>query len=203
MLENKSIIKKFFYSPLEFSNKLVTMKLISLDYIQDLLKIAFEPDIWKYTPTKILNDDDLVYYVHNAIMEHKSEKGAAFVIIDNQTGKIAGSTRISNISLPDKRAEIGWTWLGKDFHGKGFSKASKFELLRFLFEELQFQRVEFKTDVRNLKARKSLLSTGAKEDGILRSHTYLGDNYWRDSIYYSILLKEWNEVKKNNFKEYL
>lgn len=203
MLENKEIIKKIFYSPLEFNNKLVTMKLVSLDHIQDLHKIAFEAEIWKYTPTKVFNDDDLMNYVYNAVMEYQNEKGAAFVIIDNLSGKIAGSTRISNISLADKRAEIGWTWLGKDFHGKGFSKASKFELLRFLFEELKFQRVEFKTDVRNLKARKSLLSTGAKEDGVLRSHTYLGDNYWRDSIYYSVLLKEWEDVKKNNFKEYL
>lgn len=203
MLENKTIIKKLFYSPFEFSNERVTMKLISYDNIQELLKVAFEPEIWKYTPTKIFTNDDLIYYVNAAIMEYQNEKGAAFVIIDNKSGKIAGSTRISNISMPDKRAEIGWTWLGKDFHGKGLSKASKFELLRFLFEELQFQRVEFKTDVRNLQARKSLISTGAKEDGVLRSHTYLGDNYWRDSVYYSILLKEWEEVKKNNFKEYL
>ncbi len=73
-------------------------------------------------------------------------------------------------------------------------------MIKYCFEELEFERVELKTDVLNLPARKAMIRLGLKEEGILRSHTLMTHNRRRDTIYYSVLKSEWAELKaKNNW----
>ena len=74
-------------------------------------------------------------------------------------------------------------------------------MLQYAFESLNLERVEFKTDVLNLQARKALKKIGAIEEGILRSHTLMTNNRRRDTIYYSILKNEWLQMKKSIFKD--
>ncbi len=63
-------------------------------------------------------------------------------------------------------------------------------MLNYAFKELGMLRVEFKTDVLNLPARKALLRLGATEEGVLRSHTLMTHGRRRDTIYYSFLKGE-------------
>ena len=93
-----------------------------------------------------------------------------FTIIDKFTGRIAGSSSIGNISFHDLRFEIGWSWLGKDFRSTGINRHAKFAMMKYGFEVLNFERIEFKTDVLNERARNGLRKIGAAEEGILRSH---------------------------------
>jgi len=60
------------------------------------------------------------------------------------------------------------------------------------------QRVEIKTDVLNMAARKAVAKIGMVEEGILRSHTQMIRNRRRDSIFYSLLKSEWEGVKEKN-----
>jgi len=73
--------------------------------------------------------------------------------------------------------------------------------MKYAFDELKFERVEFKTDVMNARARKGLENVGGKEEGILRSHMTMWNNRRRSSIYYSVLKEEWPGLKKTIFKE--
>jgi RimJ/RimL family protein N-acetyltransferase len=68
--------------------------------------------------------------------------------------------------------------------------------MEYAFEVLQCERVEFKTDVLNLQARKGLQNIGAKEEGVLRSYNFMPDGRRRDVVYYSILRAEWGHVKQ-------
>ena len=130
----------------------------------------------------------------------KNKKRLAFSIFDKQSNLLVGSTSIGNISERDKRVEIGWTWLGREFQGKGINDKVKYLLLKYCFEELDYERVEFKTDILNEPARKALKRIGAIEEGVLRSHTIMTHNRRRNTIYYSILSHEWKELKiKNNW----
>ncbi len=47
--------------------------------------------------------------------------------------------------MRDKRVEIGWTWFGPEFWGKGLNIQVKSLMLKYCFEVLDFERVEFKT----------------------------------------------------------
>ena len=166
---------------------------------EGLSKIAFDPDIWKYTVSRAMNSNELKEYINTAIDEREKNSRYPFTIVDKKSGEIAGSTSYGNISVKDNRLEIGWTWLGKKFMGTGLNKESKLLLLQYAFEHLKFERVEFKTDFLNKAARKALEKIGAREEGILRSHTLMHDGRRRDTVYYSILADEWQLVKKNFF----
>jgi RimJ/RimL family protein N-acetyltransferase len=113
------------------------------------------------------------------------------VVIDKQSGKLLGSTGFGNYFPRDQRIEIGWTWLGKAFQGKGINAQMKSLMLQYAFDALGMLRVEFKTDVLNLAARHALLRLGATEEGVLRSHTLMTQGRRRDTIYYSFLRGEW------------
>lgn len=74
-------------------------------------------------------------------------------------------------------------------------------MMRYAFETLRFERVEFKTDVLNKRARQGLVNVGGIEEGILRSHMTMCNNRRRTSIYYSVLKDEWSGLKQTIFKE--
>ncbi|MEJ2003982.1 MAG: GNAT family N-acetyltransferase [Cyclobacteriaceae bacterium] len=157
----------------------------------EFAKITGDPDLWKYFTHDLSEHDGLKEWVDEGLTLSKQQKRMAFTVIDRKTNSIAGSTSLGNISERDRRIEIGWTWFGRIFHGRGINDHSKFLLLNHCFENMEFVRVEFKTDVLNEPARVALKRIGAKEDGILRSHTLMTNGRRRDTIYYSILDSEW------------
>ena len=67
------------------------------------------------------------------------------------------------------------------------------------FEVLNLNRIELKADERNLQSRKAMKSIGATEEGTLRQHLKLHDGYLRNTVFYSILKSEWEEVIKKFF----
>jgi len=131
-------------------------------------------------------------------LQIKNKARLAFCIIDKSNNQVIGSTSFGNISTRDKRIEIGWTWLCKDAQGKGLNNKIKCLMLKHCFEFNDFDRVEFKTDVLHKAARKALTKIGMIEEGILRNHTQMTNGRKRDTIFYSILKSEWNEVKTKN-----
>jgi len=184
-----------FTENINLENKNVLLRPLTQEDEKGLSEIAFDPDLWKFTVSRAMNPIELKNYINTAIEDRIRFSRYPFTIVDKNSGEIAGSTSYGNISIKDKRLEIGWTWLGKKFRGTGLNKECKFLLLQYAFEHLKFERVEFKTDVLNMASRKALKKIGAKEEGILRSHTLMHDGRRRDTIYFSILADEWKEIK--------
>jgi N-acetyltransferase len=178
----------------------VMLTLLESDHLESLTKVAAHPDIWQFFTSVLSEKDNLKKWVEIAIMQKEQYQALPFVIFDKLTGIIAGSTRLGNISIFDKRAEIGWTWLGKEFQGTGLNKHCKLLLLQYAFEELGFERIEFKTDELNLRSRAALEKIGAKQEGILRSHMLMPGNRRRNSVYFSIIKEEWPLIKANLLK---
>jgi RimJ/RimL family protein N-acetyltransferase len=166
-----------------------------------LKTIAYDDEIWRYMITRISNQEELEAWVQTVTDGYRQGTRYTFMIIDKASGKLAGSTSYGNISEPDKRLEIGWTWLSREFRGSGLNRHCKFLLLQYAFEGLQFERVELKGDALNMRSRKAMLKIGATEEGILRSHTLMHDGRRRDTIYFSILRPEWEKLKETTFAD--
>ena len=158
--------------------------------------VAFDPGIWRYTVTRITSEEELDSFIEDAVEDRAAGRRMAFAVIWKASHAIAGSMSYGNMAEKDRRLEIGWSWLGKDYRGVGVNCWAKYLLLEYAFETLECERVEFKTDVLNLQARKGLLNIGAKEEGVLRSYNYMPDNRRRDAVFYSVLKREWPEVKE-------
>ena len=192
----KTIAEILFDPALSLENDRVRLRMVKLDDLEQLKTIALDPSIWTWFTSEIRDETDMLASICDAMVDFSNKTRVPFVSIDKGTGRIVGMSSLGNISIADKRIEIGWSWLSTDVQGTGINQSYKSLLIDFVFERLHFTRLEFKTDVLNIKARKALLKIGSKEEGILRSHTQMHHNRRRDTIYYSILKEEW-ETSKN------
>lgn len=183
-------------------NNRVRIEALKEDHLEKLYPISNEnPSLLKFSPKQFGQREQFIDYINKALNERDKEISYPFAIYDKLMNEYAGSTRLANISITDQRVEIGWTWLGSQFQRSGLNRNCKFILLEFLFEKMDFKRVELKTDSRNIQSRKAIEAIGAKFEGELRSHTLMSDGFRRNTVYYSILNHEWDNIKKEIFKE--
>lgn len=191
-----------FSTGIQFETDQVLLRPLLPEDLDGYRKIAFNELIWKFYPSIISNEEELQAFIREALHSREMRTRVTFTSIHKPSGEITGSTSFGNISFRDKRLEIGWTWTGAPFQRTGINRANKFLLLQYAFEGLGFERVEFKTDVLNEQARKALLRIGCVEEGVLRSHTLMNFGRRRDTIYYSILKKEWPAIRQKIFGDY-
>lgn len=193
----------FSFEPeLKFENERVLIRPLLLIDKENLADIATaDRELLQYSPKQVYTQQLLDQYIEGAISERKMGLRYPFVIIDKRTDTYAGCTSFLNISNLHKKLEIGGTWLGSRFHGSGINKCCKFLLLSFVFDELGAERVEFKTDERNIISRKAIQAIGGQMEGILREDIIMSDGFRRNTVCYSILRREW-DAKKEVLKSY-
>ncbi|MFI7013127.1 GNAT family N-acetyltransferase [Streptomyces sp. NPDC050164] len=176
-------------------NEHVELHPISESDREPLRKIAFDQRIWTYFVSRVESDTDFDTFFDAMLADQSSGKRAVYIIVDKSTGQTAGSSSYGNLAEADRRLEIGWSWLGVDFQGKGVNRWAKYLLLKHAFEVMGAERVEFKTDVLNAQARAGLRNIGAYEEGVMRSFNPMPEGRRRDAIYYSVLRAEWPSVR--------
>jgi RimJ/RimL family protein N-acetyltransferase len=193
--------EKLFPPQLSLKTERVLLRPMLADDFDAYCRITDSDSLWKYF-TKELNDkSQLKEWMDMAMVERKEEKRFPFTIVEKSSGAVCGSTSFGNISIYDRRIEVGWSWLAESYLGSGINMHAKYALLNYAFEVLDFERVEIKTDNLNERAKNALKKIGATEEGVLRSHMQMPNNRRRDSVYFSILSHEWNAIKERVFKE--
>jgi RimJ/RimL family protein N-acetyltransferase len=160
-----------------------------------IYEIAMDRDIWRYFVSRVDTDEDFDAFFSAMLADQTAGRRVVFHITDKGSGRTAGSMSYGNISESDQRLEIGWSWLGREFRGAGVNRWAKYLLLQHAFETLGAERVEFKTDVLNARAQAGLRNIGAVEEGVLRSFNPMPGGRRRDAVFYSVLRREWPEVK--------
>jgi len=176
-------------------NGAVRLRPITADDREPIRSVAMDPAIWRYFVALVSDEASFETFFDAMIADHAAGRRVVFHITDLATGRTAGSMSYGNLSEPDGRLEIGWSWLGQDFRGTGINRHAKLLLLQNAFERLGAERVEFKTDRRNEQARRALRNIGATEEGTLRSFNPMPDGTRRDAVYYSVLSSEWHAVR--------
>lgn len=171
---------------LVLQNDRILLRPLQQEDIPVLLELTQDPTLWTY----FTHDLSTLTGLEAWAAGHFAGDRFQFVVVDQGSKQYLGSTGFGNYFPRDQRIEIGWTWLGKAAQGTGTNREIKSLMLTYAFKELGMLRVEFKTDVLNLPARKALLRLGATEEGILRSHTFMTHGRRRDTIYYSFLKGE-------------
>ncbi|WP_165867527.1 GNAT family N-acetyltransferase [Paenibacillus pinisoli] len=167
----------------------------SLEHLDGLFKASYHSDIWTYSPSIINNQDDLHTTMRNWIMSKEQGLRYPFVIIDKSSNEIVGSTSYMEISLQNRKLEIGGTWLDPKVWRTRINTECKFLLLKHGFEKLNLVRIQFRTDSRNERSIRAILRIGAQFEGVLRQDMIMPDGYLRNSNLYSILNTEWEDVK--------
>ncbi|PFV83092.1 GNAT family N-acetyltransferase [Bacillus sp. AFS059628] len=182
---------------MELVNDRAMLRLMHVNDIESLFTIVEGNEgIWKYLTTEMDSYQDMEQYVQVAIKGFEGETDLPFVVVDQKTNEIVGSTRLYSISNDNKTVELGQTWYHPSVHRTSINTECKYMLLQYAFEELHMLRVQIKTDLRNEKAQSAIERLGAVKEGVLRNERQLPNGYVRDAVVYSIIASEWPVIKE-------
>ncbi|MEK6154263.1 GNAT family protein [Flavobacteriaceae bacterium 3-367] len=176
-------------------NEAVRLSPLELDNFHELYPIASQPKLVQYSPSDIETPEALKNYVTVALEQREMKTSIPFIIYDKGKGRHAGCTRYMNIDWHNKVLEIGATWIGREFQGSGLNAQMKFLMLNHAFDEMGFEKVEFRVDERNLRSRKAVEKLGGVLEGIFRKNVYLLDGFKRNTCCYGILKEEWDKAR--------
>lgn len=181
--------------PVTLEGAHVRLEPLTMAHHEALWEIAKDHELWRWTATDIRKPEDLAIYMETARAEQAAGRALPFATIAKSTGQPVGSTRFGNIEPLNRRAEIGWTWLGAAWQRTAVNTEAKLLMLTHAFETWGCIRVELKTDALNQASRAAIARLGAKEEGTMRRHMVTQTGRVRDTVYYSILDDEWPALK--------
>lgn len=189
-----------FLEPLTLTGRYVTLEPLSGDHHDGLVDAARDGELWRLWYTSVPSPEQMAEEIERrlALQEQGSMLPFTTRLTDPATGgpgRIIGMTTYMNIDAGTPRVEIGSTWNAATVHGTGTNPESKLLLLRHAFEAVGCPAVEFRTHWLNHQSREAIARLGAKQDGVLRSHSRTRDGLLRDTVVYSILEHEWPMVR--------
>lgn len=157
-----------------------------------------------YGHTWVPRAHEVAGYVEAQLERRDSGKLAPYVQVAKPSGRVVGATAFWDPRLhPDSgelfAVEVGFTWLAASAQGTGINAEAKLLLFTHAFEAWNVDRVDLKTDARNLRSRAAIEAAGARFEGVLRNWSKSWapgeDGKLRDSAMYSVIAPEWPETK--------
>jgi N-acetyltransferase len=176
------------------SVRLEPLRLEHAPLFWDVVKDDLE-ETFRWIPYPMAKPEDFQTVVEKALAELERGESLPFAIVEKESGRVIGSTRYMNMDVANRKVEIGSTWIAPAWQRSAINTEAKYLMIRHGFEQWGCLRVELKTDSLNQKSRNAILRIGAKEEGTLRQHMITYSGRVRDTVYFSILNKEWPEVK--------
>lgn len=183
-------------APVTLEGRVVRLEPLTTGHVDALSAVGLDADLWRWTTVTVRSADDVHRYVEAALRWQADGTALPFVTVHRGDNRVVGCTRFGNIDRANRRAEIGWTWVGRQWQRTAVNTEAKLLMLRHAFETMGCIRVELKTDALNEVSRRAILRIGAKEEGTLRSHMITDTGRVRDTVYFSILKAEWPAVKQ-------
>ncbi|MGP5051602.1 GNAT family N-acetyltransferase [Brachybacterium alimentarium] len=182
--------------PVPLENDRVRLEPLGPQHVDGLREVVADGEIWRipYAP-HVPPPEEVAARVADQCASDEAGRTASWAVVARGSGRVIGHTTFLNISLRDRRLELGSTYMAGSTHGTGLNAATKLALLTHAFEELGCLGVEFRVHHLNIASRRAVERLGAQQDGILRAHRIMPDGTLRHTVVYSILADEWSGVK--------
>jgi RimJ/RimL family protein N-acetyltransferase len=147
----------------ELRDERVTLVSLVHEDFDELYQAASDPLIWEQHPNKDRwKKENFSNYFEGAISSQ-----CAFKIIDNETQKVIGSTRIYDYNPSNKSILIGYTFIIREFWGTGVNHHVKHMLISHLFSQklMDIEHIDFHIGANNVRSQISITRIGAKKIG--------------------------------------
>lgn len=182
--------------PLTLEGQFVRLEPLSLAHHEALCVVGLDAELWRWTVTNIRTPEDMRRYIEAALAGQAAGRAAPFATIDKRTSRVVGSTRFADVDTKNRGAEIGWTWIAREWQRTHVNTEAKLLMLTHAFETWKLIRVFLKTDSLNEKSRRAILRVGAKQEGTFRNHMITYTGRIRHTVYFSVIDREWEETKR-------
>ncbi len=183
--------------PIELSTNKVKLRPLTIDDTEAFYHAGNDPQLWLWVvPNHCLSKESAKRWIQESLDQQQQGNHVPFVIIDQLSGELVGSTRYCSIRKQDRGLEIGFTFIAPSHQRTHVNTHAKFLLLEHAFEALGAVRVEFKTHEKNQKSRNAIQRIGATFEGILRNLRILPDGSLRNTAIFSITEQQWPRIKR-------
>jgi RimJ/RimL family protein N-acetyltransferase len=182
--------------PLVLEGRAIRLLPLAASHAVGLFEVGHDAEIWRFMPYGSM-DSLASMQAWVALLLQRQARGTdlPFAVWHRAQARLVGATRFMTADPSNRTIEIGGTWFGPAHRGTTANPESKRLLLEHAFERLGCIRVQFRTDVRNLRSQRALDRLGAVREGVWREHMILPDGHRRSSVFYSLLVNEWPAVK--------
>lgn len=177
----------------------VRLEPLSPVHVAPLVALGDHPELqaqFRYFTDRLQTPQEREAHLEGLMQRSLGTGWMAFAIVHRSLGQPIGSTSYLDISPSNSRLEIGSTWLAPQWWRTPINTECKLLLLQHAFEQLECNRVQLKTDLRNTRSQQAIERLGAVHEAVLRNHMVMSDGYWRTTVMYSLLREEWPSVKE-------
>jgi RimJ/RimL family protein N-acetyltransferase len=183
-------------TPITLEGKVVRLEPMKVKHIPGLAVAGKDESIWKYMVYgNLTNLDRMTGWVREMLSLQDSGTDLPYAVVLKENGNVIGATRYLEMRLRHRSLEIGGTWYAPEYQRTAVNSECKYLMLKYAFEEMNCIRVQFKADERNERSLLAIERLGAVREGVLRNHYILLDGTIRDSVFFSILDREWPDIK--------
>lgn len=168
-------------------NEKVILYPLKEDDFEALYAVAADAKIWEQHPNKDRWKRDVFHTFFEGAMQSKG----AFKIVDKETGKVAGSTRMYDYNEKENSILIGYTFYATEYWGKGFNRSVKALMLDYLFQFVT--EVYFHVGAQNVRSQIAITRVGAKKVG-QQEVAYFGEPDKLNFVY-RITRREWTSPR--------
>lgn len=183
--------------PVTLAGRGVRMEPMTPEHADAIAAAVQDGRLWELWFTAVPEPAAAPAYVHDALAGLRDGHMLPWVVRDEASGVVIGSTRYHDIMADIDRVEIGYTWYAKSWQRTHVNTVCKLLLFTHAFEDLGCKVVALRTDNFNFASQRAIEALGAKKDGVLRHSRARRDGTVRDTVLYSVLLHEWPDVKRH------
>ena len=164
-------------------------------HAEDLLAV-YGPDtpreMWTYLFQEPVADMEELVNLLNQMLARKDR--FFYAILDRETGKSLGTFSLMRIDQNNRVIEVGTVIFSPELRGTRLGTEAQYLLARYVFEELNYRRYEWKCDALNLPSRRAAERLGFVYEGTFRQAViYKGRT--RDTDWLSMIDKDWPKIK--------
>lgn len=149
-------------------------------------------DIWDYMKAgPFLKEDEFASHLQKVALEAYP---FAYTVVDPK-GAAKGVICLMTIRPEMRVIETGGIFFSHSLQRTTLATEAHYLLMRYVFDELNYRRYEWRCNALNEKSRRAAERLGFIFEGIFRQHEIVkGQN--RDTAWYSILDSEWPPLKE-------
>ena len=145
----------FDLQPFHLKNNLISLSPLQENDFEELYAVANDELLWEQHPNKLRYQRA----VFQNFFEGAMLSGGAFIIRDNKTNEVVGSSRFYDYNEKENSILIGYTFIGRKFWGNDYNKSLKKLMLDYAFQHVN--KVYFHIGAFNIRSQKAIEKIGA------------------------------------------
>jgi RimJ/RimL family protein N-acetyltransferase len=138
-------------------NKLVKLIPLKEEDLEALYEAASDPLIWEQHPDKYRYKREVFEKFFRGAMESQG----AFLILDQNSGEVIGSSRYYDLDNDKKSIAIGYTFLARKYWGTTYNRAMKNLMLGHAFKFVD--TIIFHIGAKNIRSQKAIEKLNARK----------------------------------------